>query len=647
MALRRLLFGRTLANRDDHARKLNALEGVPAMGLDGLASAAYGPEAALTVLIPTGAAGLAYAAPVTAAILGLLAVLYVSYRQTISAYPDNGGGYIVSKHNLGTLASLVAAAALMIDYLLNVAVGISAGVAALVSAVPALHPHVLALCLAILALVTAINLRGTPEAARLFAVPTYLFVVCFAGVVAIGVVRVIAAPGAPAPVVAPARPLAAGQAVTLWLLLRTFAAGCTAMTGVEAVSNGISAFREPRVQHGHRTLTAISLLLASLLIGIAYLVTVFGIPAMDQTQPGYRSVLSQLTAAVVGTGVYYHITIASLLCVLTLSANTSFVDFPRLCRCLAADGFLPRSFAIAGRRLMFSLGILCLAGGAALLLITFGGITDRLIPLFAIGAFLTFTMSQAGMVVHWRRTGQRAGHRRRGPLAINALGTVVTGAALIIIVATKLTEGAWITIAVLPGLVLVLRRIKRYYDRLDRGLRDEGALDYRDLGPPIAIVVFERWNKLTDRALRIALQLSADVRAVHLRTLDGPPQAAGDDDDDSRAIRAQWAADVVAPAQAAGVAPPALRFLRAEHRLMHRPLLALVKQLHAEHPSRLIAVLLPEVIQTWWWQALLHGRRARKLQSYLLRFAGSRVVLIHIPWYLEEPRPEHGLAIED
>jgi amino acid transporter len=646
MSLRRLLLGRTLANHEHRAHKLGVFYGVPAMGLDGLGSAAYGPEAALTVLIPTGAAGLAYAAPVTAAIIGLLAVLYTSYRQTIAAYPNIGGGYIVSKHNLGTQASLVAAAALMIDYLLNVAVGISAGVAALVSAIPVLHPHVLVLCLAILGLITVANLRGTTDAARLFAVPIYLFVVSFVGILAIGVVHTISAGGAPAPLVAPARPLAAAQPVTLWLLLRTFAAGCTAMTGVEAVSNGVSAFKEPRVVHGHRTLTAIVAILGSLLLGIAYLVTVYHIPAMDQSQTGYRSVLSQLAGAVIGNGVYYYVAIGSLLCVLTLSANTSFVAFPRLCHSMAEDGFLPRSFGVAGRRLMFSVGILCLAAGSALLLIVFGGITDRLIPLFAIGAFLTFTMSQAGMVVHWYRADSAGRHWR---LAINAVGTAVTGLALIVIVATKFTEGAWITIAVLPALVVLLRVVRRYYDRLDASLRDDSPLDYGDLGSPIVVVVFERWNKLTDRALQVALRISGDVRAVHLRRLDGPPQGdeAADRDDDARAIRAQWAAEVVAPARAAGAVPPTLTFLRAEYRLMHKPLLAHIKRLQDEQPSRLIAVLLPEVIKTWWWQALLHGRRARRLQSYLLRFGGSRLVLVHVPWYLKEPRPEQGVLADD
>jgi amino acid transporter len=286
----------------------------------------------------------------------------------------------------------------MIDYVLNVAVGISAGVAAVVSAVPSLHPYILPLCLGILLLITLVNLRGTLDAGRAFALPTYAFVASFAVILAIGIGKAALAGGHPQAAVPPPALSRETEAASLWLLLRAFASGCTAMTGVEAVSNGMSAFREPTVRYGHRTLAAIVAILAAFLAGIAYLTTVFRIGAMDQTQDGYRSVLSQLAAAVTGTGVFYYTAMASVLSVLALSANTSFVDFPRMCRLVAEDGFLPKPFAIAGRRLVFSVGILYLAAGAGSLLVLFGGITDRLIPLFAIGAFLTFTLSQAGMV---------------------------------------------------------------------------------------------------------------------------------------------------------------------------------------------------------------------------------------------------------
>src|SRR5690348_12887888 len=300
MKLLDLLIGRKLANREGESEKITAIEGLPAMGLDGLASSAYGPEAALTMLAPLGLVGLAYMGPVMLAVLALLAILYISYWQTIEAYPTSGGSYTVVHENLGANAGLLAASALMIDYVLNVAVGISAGVGALTSAVPALYPYTLALCLGILVVVTIMNLRGTMDAGRAWALPTYLFVASFALILALGIYRSIAAGGEPQPIVAPPGAPNAAEAVSLWLLLRSFAAGCTAMTGVEAVSNGVSAFREPVVPRAHRTLGAICAILGLLLGGISYIVGSYGIAAMDQTQAGYQSVLSQLAGAVIG-----------------------------------------------------------------------------------------------------------------------------------------------------------------------------------------------------------------------------------------------------------------------------------------------------------------------------------------------------------
>src|SRR5437764_7304399 len=360
MRLLDLLLGRKLANYEGEERKISAIEGVPALGLDGLASSAYGPEAALVILGAAGAAGLGQVEPIMIAILVLLAMLFLSYWQTIEAYPTNGGSYTVARENLGANAGLLAATALMIDYVLNVAVGISAGVGALTSAVPALHPYTLPLCLGILVLVTLANLRGTLAAGLLFAVPTYLFVLgSGGGVVVYGVWQALMAGGDPMPVVPPpAAPAEIGAAVSVWLLLRAFASGCTAMTGVEAVSNGVSAFRDPTVTYAHRTLTAIVVLLGLLLAGIAYLAGAYHTLAMDQSEPGYQSILSQLSAAVLGRGPLYFVAMSSVLAVLCLSANTSFAGFPRLCRQVARDEYLPRAFSISGRRLVNSVGIL-------------------------------------------------------------------------------------------------------------------------------------------------------------------------------------------------------------------------------------------------------------------------------------------------
>ncbi len=403
MSLADTLLGRRLASWETERAKIGPLRGIPILGLDGLASAAYGPEAALAILIPLGALGLRYIGPITALILVLLIILYLSYRQTIAAYPNGGGSYIVAKENLGTQFGLLAAAALLLDYVLNVAVAISAGVGALVSAVPALHAYILPLCLSILALIVIVNLRGVRESGVAFGIPTYAFVASIGIVIVIGVAKAIAAGGHPRPIVAPPPLSPALGAVSAWLLLRSFASGCTAMTGVEAVSNGVPMFKEPAVDHARRALTIIVGILGCFLAGIAFLAHAYGITAMNQVKPGYQSVLSSLVAAVVGRGAFYYVTLTSILLVLALSANTSFAGFPRLCRMIAEDDFLPHALANVGRRLVYSVGIMTLTVLAGALLIIFGGITDRLIPLFAVGAFGAFTLSQAGMVMHWKR----------------------------------------------------------------------------------------------------------------------------------------------------------------------------------------------------------------------------------------------------
>lgn len=642
MSLKDILLGRRLANKEYDRRKIGAFEGVPAMGLDGLGSSAYGPEAALTILLPLGAASFSWIGWIMAPIVGLLAILFVSYWQTLKAYPGNGGAYIVSKDNLGTRAGLLAAAALMVDYVLNVAVGISAGVGALVSAVPTLHAFILPLCLAILALITVVNLRGTMDAGRLFALPTYLFVLSFAVVMGIGLFKAVQAGGHPAPLVAPPALPRATQAVSLWLLLRAFAAGCTAMTGVEAVSNGMSAFKDPPVRHGHRTLAVIVAILGALLCGVAWLAPAYQIGAMDQSDPNYRSVLSQLAAAVTGTGPLYYVAMASLLAVLCLSANTSFVDFPRLCRMVAEDGFLPRPFAIAGRRLVFSVGILYLAGCAGALLVVFGGITDRLIPLFAIGAFLTFTLSQAGMVVHWRK--QQDAERKRSRhvhFLINLVGAITTGIALVVIVTAKFVEGAWITVLVIPLVIALLLRIRRYYDEVASEVGGQKSISGGDIERPIVIVPVEDWNRLARKALSLALSLSPDVIGVHLTGLSGPQET----EQSLGALKQQWAEEVGQPATAAGLQAPRLVVVPAAYRAIHEPILRLVDEVEAQFPRRTVSVLIPEIVKTRWYQHILHPSHAAYLRRQLLRYGGARITVMSVPWNLDELEgPRNGRA---
>jgi amino acid transporter len=640
MSLLGFLLGRPLATNEQEEEKVGVLTGVPAMGLDGLASSAYGPEAALTILVPLGAAGLVYAGPVIAVILVVLGILYFSYRQTIEAYPSNGGSYTVARENLGTGAGLLAAAALILDYVLNVAVGISAGVAALISAVPVLQPYILDLCLLVLALITLVNLRGTVEAGMAFALPTYLFVLSLGTVLVIGLVKSLLSGGRPEPVEPPPALPVAVEGVSLWLLLRAFASGCTAMTGVEAVSNGVSAFKEPVVRTAQRTLSVIVALLAVLLGGIAYLAWAYNVGAMDQEAPGFQSVLSQLTAAAIGRGPLYFLTMASILAVLSLSANTSFVDFPRLCRLLARDDFLPRAFAVMGRRLVYSAGILFLAGASGLLLTVFGGITDRLIPLFAVGAFLAFTLSQAGMVAHWRKAlrgrdhtwtrGRRA--HARAALVINGVGATATAAALAVILAAKFIEGAWMTVLAVPALLALFHGIKRHYERVAKQVATRQSLDLRDTRPPVVVLPAECWNRLTRQALRFGMRLSPDVIAVHLSALSGEP-----DDGEERSLRDKWRREVEEPARAAGVAPPRLEMVYSPYRKFVDPLLEYIEHVHSEFPGREVAVIIPELIKRHWWQLLLHNHRARQLRRALLQQGGRRLVVISIPWPLEDP----------
>jgi amino acid transporter len=565
-------------------------------------------------------------------------MLYFSYRQTIAAYPVNGGSYTVAKENLGTWASLFAAAALMIDYVLTVAVGISAGVAALVSAAPQLHAFTVPLCLGILALITLLNLRGTGEAGTVFAFPTYLFIASMFTVLALGVAKSIFGNGHPHPIVAPPIPPAATASVGLWILLRSFASGCTAMTGVEAVSNGVSAFKEPTVLRAHRTLTLIVVILAILLGGIAYLSHAYQIGATFQAQSGYQSILSQLVGAVVGRGWFYYLTMASILAVLCLSANTSFVDFPRLCRLIAKDNFLPQAFAAIDRRLIFAVGVLFLATCSGLLLAAFGGITDRLIPLYAVGAFLAFTLSQSGMVMHWRKQARTSSSSDpKAPRAhmhfklwINGLGAVATATALTIILAAKFIEGAWITVLAIPMMLIIFRLVHRHYVSVEKQLECVDPLQITHNDPPVVLVPVSGWNQLIAKSLRFGMLLSADVIAVHLSNLEGD---AGSEEESN--IRKKWAVKVEDPARAAGVTPPALEFKRTPYREFVTPLLEVIDEIKSRHPHRLIAVIIPEIVEKHWWYSLLHTRRASQLRSALRARQDVSVIVIDLPWFVK------------
>ena len=617
-----VLLGKPLASEEDSEQRIGVMTGVPTFGLDALGSAAYGPEAALTILIPAAAAGIAYVMPISLIIILLLAIVYFSYRQTIDAYPRGGGSYTVASENLGRNVGLLAAAALMLDYLLDVGVGISTGVGALVSAVPSLSPHTLAICLFILLLLTLISLRGVRENGLVYTAPTYLFVVCLLGVLGWGTVKVMLGGGHAAPVVAPPAPEHAVAALGAWLLIRAFASGCTALTGVEAVSNGVMAFREPTSQNARRTLAVIVVLLGIFLAGIAHLTRAYGIMATNPGSKNYQSLLSMITAAVAGKGVVYYVTIGSILVLLSLSANTAFADFPRLCRAIAEDGYLPRFFAIRGRRLVYHEGILVLAVLSAVILTVFDGVTDKLIPLFAVGAFSAFTLSQAGMVMHWRRNG---GPRSKLYMIINLVGALATGLTTIVVLVAKFVEGAWITVLMIPLLILLMKAVNRHYRRVSEEMKID-RLEMLPLTKPVAVLPVAEWTRASEAALQFACMLSDDVRVLHVECADEVGEKTAKD----------WQGQLDAAAARHSEQAPRVVPVQSPYRFITSPILKYVADIIKGDPALRVAVVVPELVASHWYEYLLHNHRSTALKGLLLLQGTRGVVVINVPWYLNK-----------
>jgi amino acid transporter len=618
-----LIFGKPLKSSEERAEQIGPAEGIPIFGLDALSSAAYGPEAALSLLIPLGLMGVRYIVPISAAIITLLVIVYFSYRQTIEAYPTGGGSYTVARFNLGSFWGLLAAAALLADYILTAAVGISAGVGALISAVPKLLPHTIVMCLGILVLITIVNLRGVKDAGFAFLVPTYLFVGCLVITIVGGIVRTLLSGGHPVPSNPLPPPPSAVQAVTYWLLLRVFASGCTALTGVEAVSNGVRAFREPRVKNAQMTLTIIIAILGVLLAGISYLVKVYGIVATDPGKPGYQSILSLLIAAVFGEGAFYYVSMGSILLVLSLSANTAFADFPRLCRAIAQNNYLPHGFAQRGRRLVYTQGIVVLAILAGVLLFLFGGVTDRLIPLYAVGAFLAFTLSQAGMVRHWWKA--RGPHWLKFAL-VNGVGAFVTGVTVVVVLVAKFVDGAWLTLLFIPLTIMAFHKVRAHYHGVSMATRITEPMEppAREQ-PPMVVIPIDRWSAITKQGLEFATRLSPNTIAVHVE----PGEHAA-------LLEEDWDRYVVKPYREAGVEPPELVMLPSPYRFVVVPIVEYVLKLAQKFPQRKIAVVIPEFVEDRWYEYFLHNQRARLLQWVLLARGTKQIYTVASPYYLSE-----------
>jgi len=404
-----------------------------------------------------------------------------------------------------------------------------------------------------------------------------------------------------------------------WLILKVFSSGCTAMTGVEAVSNGVMAFRDDTRKNAKITLTIIIVLLAALLAGIALLCRSYGIAATDPEKPGYESVLSMLTRAVMGHGWFYYLTIASVLLVLALSANTAFADFPRLTRAIALDDYMPHIFLLRGRRLLYSWGIYVLVALTAVLLIIFGGVTDRLSPLYAIGAFMAFTLSQAGMVMHWKRQG-----KARLRMAVNGLGAVATGITTVVVLVAKFVEGAWVTALLIVVMILLMRAVHRHYVRVDRETALVRPIVPAEVTEPIVIIPIDRWSRITEKALSFALGMSNDIRCLHVQTAE-----------ELDPICTDWERDVAAPLRAAGKCVPKLEILQSPYRYVLTPVIDYILKTEQESSFHKICVLVPELVVRHWWENLLHNRRADLLKVILLLRGNQRIIVINIPWYLD------------
>ena len=577
---------------------LTSFEGLAALSLDALSSVAYGPEAIVLVLAAAGTAALRLTLPITLIIAGLLVVLVVSYCQVIAVHPDGGGAYAVGKKDLGATVSLLAAASLVVDYVLTVAVSLAAGAASLASAFPSLAPHLLAMCLTGLVLITAVNLWGIAESARVLMLPMVVFLAAIFGVIITGLLR-----SHPAAVIGTAEPVHITEALGVILVLKAFAAGCSALTGIEAIANGVPTFRRPRARRAQRTELMLAALLGAMLIGLSVLIR------REHVAPrGGVTVLAQLTAGSFGTGWAYYAASIAVTLVLALAANTSFGGLPVLMSLLSDDDRLPHLFGLRAERPVHRYGVVALALLAAVLLIAVNADTARLIPLYAIGVFTGFTISQTGLVRHW--------HSQRTPrwllhAALNGVGAILTATATAVFIATKFASGAWVVVLIVPALMLLFSRIESYYRAVGIEL-DLGQLPHRSLpASSLVIVPVGSISKLTEHALRAALSLSDDVIAVSVH-----PEAA-----QSAAFRAEW--DRWDP----GVQ---LETLDSPHRSLVHPVVNYVR--HVQQAGRQVAVLIPEIQPRRWRYRILQNQRGLLLATVLR--ASTDVVICTIPYRL-------------
>ena len=602
--LKRVLFGRPLASDRLEHERLNKRTALAVLSSDAISSVAYATEQTLIVLAVLGGAALSYVVPISGVIVGLLVLVALSYRQTVFAYPGGGGSYTVAKDNLGMMPGLVAAAALLTDYILTVSVSISSGIAAITSAYPRLAPHAVSLCIAAVIVLALVNLRGVRESGIAFSVPTYVFIAAMLVLIGTGLYRVVAGGvvhAAPPPV--PTSSPLVGFGLT-FLVLRAFAEGCVAMTGTEAISNGVGAFKAPSSRNAAITLGWMAAILAAFFLGTSVLARHYGLmPAANET------LLSQLGRDVFGGNALYYVLQYATFAILVLAANTAFADFPRLASILARDGYMPRQFAARGDRLAFSNGIIALAMSAALLIWAFHGDTSALIPLYAIGVFVCFTLSQAGMVMHWWRN-RDAGWRRRA--ALNGVGAVATAIVSVVQVVTKFTHGAWIVVLVIPLIIVVLRRIHAHYERFSREVAYNGQAPLMFLHHTVLVPV-NGITKPAAGALVYATTISEDVRAIYVEV----------DPDTSAELRRRWDEWDI------GVE---LVVLASPYRSVLRPLVDFVNGLIERGEADLVTLVVPEIVPRSWLGHLLHNKTALFIRTaFLFR---PNVVVTAVPYLI-------------
>lgn len=608
--LRHLLIGTPLPTEKLAEKKLNKIRALAAFSPDALSSIAYANQEIYLGLLVAGSAGLTLAWPIGLAITGLLVIVAISYRQTIHAYPSGGGSYVVARENLGTLPGLIAAAALLIDYILTAAVSLTAGLDAIASAFPALYQYRVILALGLLLVITLANLRGLRETGTLMSIPVYLFLISYLPMLLAGGIKLMLEGPNSLAQVAPAPT----TGLTTFLILHAFATGCTALTGIEAISNGVPAFRPPEAKNASQTLVVMALLMATLFVGSIGLTQYLGVIALP-----HETILSALARKVFGSGLPYLAVQTTTLLILAVAANTSFAGFPRVVSIVASDGFLPRQLANLGDRLVYTNGIVLLALGAGVLIVLFQGNTHALIPLFAVGVFLAFSLSQAGMVVHWWRN-RESGWRTK--LVINGVGALATLLTLLIVGYSKFLEGAWFIIALVPLLVIMFLRIKAHYNQLRKQLSLAGLPPGLKPYPPMRVVLpISGVHRGIVEAVRFAESFARHITAVYVELEPGQGER----------VRQEWESWwpdiplVIIPSPYRSIVGPLFEFLDEYDR--------------QANDGQQAAVVLPEFVPASWWQGLLHNQTSWLLKTALLyrrRQFGFQGVIIDVPYHLKQ-----------